>query len=177
MGLTWLLGAAGALAIGSRIVDAEDIQSLLFGSAVVVLPEQLHLLLVLAAVVLVLHAWWIRAFVQVSLDPDGARVRRLPVRAIDLVLLATLASSISLATRILGALPVFAFSVLPALAALRTTTTIARTLVAAAVIGAASGFLGYLFAFRFSLPVGASQALTAAAFVALAELVSLFRPR
>jgi zinc transport system permease protein len=177
MGLTWLVGAAGALAVGSRIADAEDISSLLFGSAVVVLPEQFYTLIAMAVAVLGLHAWWVRGFVLASLDPDGARTRRVPVRVLDLALLVTLALSISFTTRVLGALPVFAFSVLPALAALRLSRTVPRGMLVAAVVGAASGFLGYLAAFRFNLPVGASQALVAAAFVALAEIAHRIRGR
>lgn len=169
MGLVWILGAAGALALGSRI-DAEDIHSVLFGSAVVVLTEELTLLIIVAVVVLALHVWWRRAFIQVSLDADGARVRKLPVALIDAVLLASLALSISTATRILGALPVFAFSVLPALAALRHSGTIPQALAAAGIIGAISGFGGYLVAFLFSLPVGAAEALVALAFALVAEI-------
>lgn len=177
LGLTWLVGAAGSLAVGSRIVESEDVHSLLFGSAVVVLPEQFHALVALAVVVLALHAWWVRGFLFASLDPDSARTRGLPVRALDLMLLATLTLSISLATRILGALPVFAFTVLPAMAALRLTTTVTRGIVLAGVLGAVSGFAGYVLAFRLSLPVGASQALAAAMLVVGGEAVHRLRSR
>jgi zinc transport system permease protein len=177
LGLTWLAGAAGALAVGSRIVESEDVHSLLFGTAVVVLPDQFRTLLVLAVLVLALHAWWVRGFVFASIDPDGARTRGVPVRVLDLALLATLTLSISIATRILGALPVFAFTILPGMAALRLVRTVPRGIVLAAALGGASGFLGYLLAFRLSLPVGASQALVAILFVALAELVHRRRGR
>ena len=176
LGLAYLVGAAGTLAIGTRIVaEVHDIQTLLFGSAVVVLPEQLHGLLALAALVLAVHAWWMRGFVQASLDRDGARVRGVPVLALDVVLLVSLALSISYATRVLGALPVFAFSVLPALAALRSAANVHRALLGAAALGGLCGFLGDVVAFRYALPVGASQALVCAAAVVAAELVRVLR--
>jgi zinc transport system permease protein len=171
LGLAYLIGAAGTLVVGSRIVDAEDIQSILFGSAVVVLPESFQGLCILAVVVLGVHLWWRRGFIQASLDPDGATVRGLPVRALNLALLLTIATSISVATRVLGALPVFAFSVLPALGALRITQTVPRALVVAGVLGAIAGFVGYLVAFLGSFPVGASQALMAAVLVGVCEAV------
>ena len=167
LGTLYLVGAAGTLALGSKLVDVEDIQSLLFGSAVVVLPESFHGLVALAVVVGAVHVWWMRGFMQASLDPEGARVRGLPVQRLDLVLLVTLALSISSSTRILGALPVFAFSVLPAMAALRLTATVPRAIALATVLGAASGFAGYLVAYRCGLPVGASQALFAAVLVVI----------
>jgi zinc transport system permease protein len=79
---------------------------------------------------------------------------------------------VGISTQALGALPVFALSTLPAIAALLLLPSrlIAAFLLAAA-IGAASGGLGYLLAFFAELPVGASQTLVAAGFVALAAAV------
>ena len=43
------------------------------------------------------------------------------------------------------------------------------------VVGALSGFIGYLVAFLWALPVGASQALVAVAFALLAETIGRAR--
>ncbi|MFZ4736253.1 MAG: metal ABC transporter permease [Bradymonadia bacterium] len=170
LGMAWLVGAAGTLAVGTRIAEeVQDIQSILFGSAVVVLDDDLTRLIVLAVPVGLLHVWWRRGFLQAAFDAEGARVRGLPVWLLDAVLVGTIALSISLCTRVLGALPVFAFSVLPAMAALRVSAHIERALWVAAVIGAACGAGGYVLAWRFDLPVGASQTLLAAAAVLVAS--------
>lgn len=174
LALAYLVGAAGAVAIGTRIVEeVQDIHSILFGSAVVVLPGDLRLLGVVSLAILVVHVWWVRGFLQASFDREGAAVRGLPVRLLDGVLLLTLALAIGISTRVLGALPVFAFSVLPALAAVRLSSNVPRALVIAAGLGAFAGVAGYLVAFLHRLPVGAAQALVAAALVALAELARL----
>lgn len=170
LGLAWLLGAAGTLAIGTRIVqEVQDIQSILFGSAVAVLDDDFDRVVTMAAALGVLHLWWRRGFLAAAFDPEGARVRGLPVWLLDVVLLCTMALAISLCTRVLGALPVFAFSVLPALAAISLVRTVNGALVLAAVAGALSGFGGYLLAYRFELPVGASQTLLAALLVGVAS--------
>jgi zinc transport system permease protein len=172
LGFAFLMGSAGTLAVATRIVqETRDIQSLLSGSAVTVLPEDLRLVLLTALVVTSLHVWWVRGFVQTSIDPDSAMVRGLPVRLLDTALLLSLALAISLFTQILGALPVFAFSVLPATAALRLARNLTMALVLAGGIGAACGFFGYLTAFRYDLPVGASQTLVGIGFVALGEII------
>lgn len=172
LGMAWLLGSAGTLAIGTRIAqEVQDIQSILFGSAVAVLDEDFDHVLALAGVLAALHLWWRRGFLAASFDPDGARVRGLPVFALELTLLATMAVAISLCTRVLGALPVFAFSVLPAMAAVRLSPNVNVALGLSALFGAASGFGGYVLAYRFELPVGASQTLLAAALVVLASLL------
>lgn len=172
LGAAYLVGGAGALALGTRIAqEAHDIESILFGSAVAILPDSFRLLVGTVVVLFGLHLWWRRGFTQASFDRDGARVRGLPVRLLELALLGSLAVAISVCTRILGALPVFAFSVLPAMAALRVSANVPRGLALAAAFGAISGFCGYLVAFLYELPVGASQTLTAAVLVVVTHLI------
>jgi len=178
LGFAYLVGASGALAVGTRIVqEVHDVHTILFGSAVAVLPEDFRLLVVTVALLFALQLWWLRGFVQASFDRDGAAVRGLPVRLLEMLLLGSIAIGISVATRVLGALPVFAFSVLPAMAALRLSVNVHRGFVLAAVLGACAGFLGYLLAFLYELPVGAAQALVAAMMVVVAELLRRARVR
>lgn len=173
LGWVYLLGAAGTLALGTRIVqEVQDIQSILFGTAVAVSPEDLHLLLWLAAVLGAIHLVGLRGFVQVAVDEDGARVRGLPTRWLSLALVGSLAAAVSLATRVLGALPVFAFTVLPPMAGLRLAPHVAGAAAVSALLGALAGVLGYLVAFLYRLPVGASQALVAGAGLILAHLLA-----
>ena len=169
LALAYLLGGAGALLVGTRITqEAHDIQGILFGTGVLVSPEDLTWVLGTGAVALVWQVWWRRGFLLASLDPDGAHVRGLPVVLLDGILLATIAVLVSVATRALGALPVFAFSVLPALAALMLAASPGQALAIAALLGLLSGSAGYVLAFFAQFPVGASQTFTAAAFVLLA---------
>jgi len=178
LGWLYLAGAAGILVVGSRIVqELPDIKSVLFGTAVAVTPDDASRIAWLTAAVLALHVAGARGFVEISLDRTGARVRGLPVRTLEALLLLSLALAISLVTRILGALPVFAFSVLPAMAALRVSTNVPRSLVLAGVLGALAGFWGYVLASVFGLPVGATQALLAAAIVPVAELIAVVATR
>lgn len=171
LGFAYVVGGAGALAVGTRIVEeVNDVHTILFGSAVAVLHEDFDLVLGMTLLFGAIHLWWMRGFVQASFDRDGARVRGLPVRLLEAILLVTLALSISVATRVIGALPVFAFSVLPAMAALRLCSNVTRALYTAAILGAVSGLLGYVFAFMNEIPVGAAQTIVAALFVVAAEI-------
>lgn len=178
LGQVYLIGAAGTLAVGTRIVqEVQDIEGILFGSAVAVLPQDFHLVAGLATALGLLHLWAHRGFALVVVDADAAQVRRLPVRMLELTLVLSLALAVSVCTRVLGALPVFAFTVLPAMAALRISPNVSVALVVATAVGAASGFGGYVLAFRFRLPVGASQALVAAGFSVLATVIASARRR
>ncbi len=160
LGLVFLLGAAGTLGLATRITaDLADIKTLLFGTAVAVVPEDFRTLLWTAGALLSLHAWWMPGFSAASFDPDGARVRGLPVALLEATLFLTLAVAISVSTRILGALPTFAFSVLPGLAAVAVAPNVGTALVLAGVLGAATGLGGYVLAYLYALPVPAGQAL------------------
>lgn len=173
LGVVWLLGAAGTLAVGTRIVqDLADIDALLFGTAVAVVPEDVTLVAWTAIIIGGLHLWGHRGFSAVSFDPDGARVRGLPARALDWTLFATLAVAVSVCTRVVGALPTFAFSVLPALAAVRLASNVPRALVLATALGIVCGFGGYLLASLYDLPVGAAQTLLGLAVAAAAAPIA-----
>lgn len=172
LGFVYLVGAAGTLVVGTRIAhELHDITGVLFGSAVAVLPEDFNAVLATAAWVLAVHIWWRRGFLLASFDREGAQVRNLPVALLDWVLFGSIAIAISVCTRVLGALPVFAFSVLPAMAAVRCVGNVQRALWLGGLLGAASGFAGYLLAFVYKLPVGASQALAAGVPLLVVEIV------
>ena len=93
-------------------------------------------------------------------------------RAWAAVLVASLAMAVSLSTRVLGALPVFAFTVLPAMAGLRLAPNVAGAAAVAALLGAVAGVVGYGVAFLYQLPVGASQALVAGGGLVLAHALA-----
>lgn len=169
LGTTFLVGSAGTLIAGTRIVEElQDVQTLLFGTAVAVVPEDFAELVTVCVLVVALHVWWARGFIAIAIDPDDAQVRGLPVRLLEFVLLATVAITISVATRVLGALPAFAFSVLPAVAALRLARNTQVALILSAVFGSAIGAIGYYVAFAADLPVGASQAMVGVVWVVVA---------
>ena len=173
LGLAFALTSGLAVVVGSRIAqEAHDIQAILFGAAVVVAPEDLDALIAIAAGVMVLQAWWYRGFTFASFDPLTARVHGVPVRLLDLILLVSIALVVARVASTLGALPAFALSTMPGIAA----ALIARgpllvTFAVAAVIGAAAGVGGYLLAFFGELPVGATQTVAATAAVVAAVAI------
>lgn len=172
LALAYLLGGGGALLVGSKITqEAHDIQAILFGTGVLVGPDDVAWVFGAGAVILAVQLWGRRGFLFASLDPEGARVRGLPVSALDAVLMISIALLVSIATHALGALPVFAFSVLPALAAVTLSRSPGAALAIATTLGLVSGVGGYLLAFFAQLPVGASQTCLAGALVVLALLV------
>lgn len=162
LGLVYIGCWAGAVLVGDRIAqEAHEITAILFGSAVLVRSEDLLLVSTVGGGALVLYVLAHRGLVFTAFDRESARVQRLPVRALELFSWIAVALVVSVATRALGVLPVFAFAVLPAMAALLLSNRLVYVLPIAAVLGSISGGAGYLFAFFLELPVGASQAIVA----------------
>ena len=119
LGLTYLLGTSGALLVGTRISqEAHDIQAILFGSAVMVRSQDVVAVLAGSALIIVYLLWWRRGLFLASLSPNDAKVQGLPVALLETSLMVAIALIVSISARALGALPVFAFSVLPAVAGL-----------------------------------------------------------
>lgn len=158
----YLASGAGAIIVGERIAgESHDIASILFGTAVLVRAEDLWLVLGVGSLVLFTTIAARRGLLFAGFDPEGARVHRLPVRLLDLLLWVLVALEVSVTTRAMGALPVFAFTVLPAMSALSITRRMTPALTVASALGGLAGGLGYMVAFFLDLPVGASQALLA----------------
>jgi zinc transport system permease protein len=176
LGLAFLLASASAIALGDRITqEAHEVSSILFGTAVVVSTSDVWLLAGLAVlVVLSVLATW-RGLAFAGFDPDGARVQQLPVRRLELGFWLLVALTIAVCTRVLGALPVFAFSVLPPLAAIACTRRLGATLVCSSLLGALCAATGYAAAYFLALPVGALQTLGCGLVLLPALLVARLR--
>ncbi|MCP3101345.1 metal ABC transporter permease [Myxococcus sp. K15C18031901] len=166
LGLAYALSGGAAVLVGDRIAqESHDIQGILFGTAVLVTPEQLRTVAIASVVVMLIHLWWYRGITFASFDRIGALVQGLPVRLLDGVLMVSIGVMVGVCARALGALPVFAFSTLSAIAALMLDLRLPWTFLVATLAGIISGVGGYMFAYFFDFPVGGSQTVLAAALV------------
>lgn len=165
--VAYLLAAAGALLVGVFVrQDVHDVESILFGSAVLVETIQIAYVGVAGLAIAILHVLFYRRFLFVSFDADTAAASRFPVYATEVVLYVTFAVMISVTTRAIGALPAFGFTVLPALAALNLSSSMRRAFGLAVIIGVVCALAGYYLSFVWELPTGASMvALAGVAFV------------
>jgi len=165
--LAYLVSSALVIVVLSspRIAqEAHEIGDLLFGNAVVVRREHLVQLCIAAVLVLGVHAVFFKDFLFASFDPETALSLRVPVRALDLALHGTLAVSVAVSTRALGALPVFAFLVLPAGAALLFSERLKVVLTLSVLFALTSAAVGYWLSWTWSLPTGPVMVALAAAF-------------
>jgi zinc transport system permease protein len=152
--------AAVVLVLASpRIVqEAHEVGELLFGSAVAVREQNLVTLAAAAILVAVVHGALFKDFVFISFDRETAATVGYPVARLDAALNLTIAVTVAMATRALGTLPVFAFLVLPAGAALLVARRLRSAALLAVGIATASAVIGYYLSFVHQLPTGPTMA-------------------
>jgi zinc transport system permease protein len=177
LGLVFAFTGGATVLVGSRISqEAHDIQAILFGTGVLVLPEDVTRLVAVSAVVIFFHLWWFNGLTFSSFNPIAARVQGMPVRFLSAVLLCSVGVMIGVSARALGALPVFALTTMPGtVAVLVSRGHLGATYIIAAFLGAVVGMGGYVLSFFYEFPVGAAQTVLAAVLVAMVIPLRLAR--
>ncbi|MGH3763749.1 MAG: metal ABC transporter permease [Pseudonocardiaceae bacterium] len=130
------------------------INALLFGSFLGITTEQVGLLGVVAAVSLSILVVIGRPLAFGSIDPDVARARNVPVRALSVAFLVLLGAATAEASQITGTLLVFALLVMPAATAQALTAGPVRALALTIMIGVIVTWLGLSVAYYTPFPVG-----------------------
>ncbi len=169
----YIAGSSGTILIGTQILhEIPDIQQLLTGNAVLVEHNDFILLCITTLITLFLFIYAHRGFESATFWPERSRVAHVPVTLYNLVKYVAITIVIALTTRMMGALPVFALSCLPALA-VRRAPNLRIMFWLALLLGSAIGFSGYIIAFIQDLPVGPTQAALALFCVVLSSCFGL----
>ncbi len=156
--LAWILGL-GALFLGlylSHPVANTNIAigvGVLFGSIFGVDAQTALVISVVGAVTSIALLAIARPLLFASLDPEVARARGLPVRALDALFLTLLAVTVAEAVPAVGALLVFALLVTPAASIRRVVTRPYAALFLSAALALVIMWAGLTMAFYLSYPV------------------------
>jgi zinc transport system permease protein len=168
VGLAYVIASALVLAIlnSPRIAqEAHAVGDILFGNAVTVPKQQIVALTAAGSAALVVHGLFFKELLFVSYDPETAQIQGVGVTRYEVLSNVAVAVVISVATRAVGALPVFAFTVIPAAAALMLTERLPATLGLSVIFGIVSAAVGYYVSWVAGLPTGATMVVVAALFL------------
>ena len=179
VGLGYIVASALVLVIlnSPRIAqEAHAIGDILFGNAVIVPWQQIEALLAAAALAVIAHALFFKELLFVSYDRETALVQCVGVFRYELLLNLVTAVVISVATRAVGALPVFAFTVLPAAAALMLAERMGPAIALAVAFAVVSAAVGYFVSWVAQLPTGATMVVMSALFLVPGLLKLALRP-
>jgi manganese/zinc/iron transport system permease protein len=156
----WLLARVQESGNGAQA----GLTSFLFGSAAAVAPGSAIGLTVVAAVLLLLVAAFVRPLSLATLDPVWAQTVGVPSRLIAIAIPAAAAAAVVLAAQAVGVVLVAAMLIIPPAAGLLASRSLPRAMVVSGAIGAGSGVIGGLASFVVPrLSTGPAMVLVAGA--------------
>lgn len=136
--------------------DIHDIDSILFGSAVLADLKDVVFVSASAFVLFLTFLIFYRKLLYVCFDSESATVSGINSYTYNAAMYAAFAIVISISSRAAGAFPVFGLTILPALTGLNLGKSMKSVFIISAITGAVSAFSGYYISFVFELPTGAS---------------------
>ncbi len=166
----------GGLALGFLFLSLysgvlEQLETLLFGTFLGIDRNQVLTLLLVALAVLGALALVGRPLLLASLDPEVARARGIPVRALDVCFLLILGFAVAATSQITGALLVFALLVAPPAAAQALTPRPVLSLVLSVAFALIVTWVGLGIAYYSIYPLGFFVTSLAFGLYAIARLV------
>jgi ABC-type Mn2+/Zn2+ transport system permease subunit len=163
------------LALGVVMISAGDsfqgeLVAIIFGQILGTSLEQVLIMALATALVLVASTLAARPFLLLSFDPEQADVAGFPSRHYHVLMLLLVALTVVVAFQTVGTLLVFGMLLAPAATGALLANRIGSMMLIAVVVGAASTYVGLLLSYWFDVAAGATIVLVAVAafFVVLA---------
>lgn len=162
IGALWSSGMAlGVIFIALTPGSTNEILSFLFGNILWISKTDIIVLALADAIILtsviILH----RKLLTICFDEEQARLQKIPVTPLYLLLLALVALTTVILIQIVGAILVIAMLSLPAAIASRCTCNLPRVMVFASLLGIGFTAVGLAISYGLNWPPGATIALTA----------------
>jgi zinc transport system permease protein len=150
-----------------------ELLNFLFGNILWISHSDIILLLSLDVLIAISVALFYRRFLAICFDENQARLQKVPVHTLYLLLLCLVAIAVVLLIQVVGAILVITMLAIPAAIAGTFTHRLVCMMLIAILLGALFTFLGMCFSYELNWPPGATISLVAAAFYCL----SLFRKK
>jgi zinc transport system permease protein len=163
-------GIAGGVVLVGLSDDSSNANLIqyLFGSLITTSPQDIVVIAVLGAAVLIAMTAFRPALFAICNDEEYARVSGLPVRTLNLLMAITTAVTVTIAMRTVGLLLVSALMVVPVAAAQQVTRGFGTTMAAAMAIGLVAAGSGVVVSAEVDTAPGATTVILALAiFVAI----------
>lgn len=144
-----------------------DVGSYMFGSIVAVDESDVVISVVLSVVVIVMYAIMYNGIFSITFDESFAKATGTKVSRYNTAIALLTAVTIVVGMRLMGAILISSLLIFPSLTSMRVFRSFRGVVISSAVVSAASFFLGFIAAYHFDTPTGASVvAVNAVTFVA-----------
>ncbi len=161
-----------AIAVGVLMVKLAgnvniDVGSYMFGSIVAVNKSDVAISIVLSVVVLLLYIVMYNGIFSITFDESFAKATGTRVSFYNTVVAILTAVTIVVGMRLMGAILISSLLIFPSLTAMRFFRSFRGVVICSAVVSALGFFFGFVAAYKFDLPTGASVVAVNAIFFVL----------
>jgi manganese/iron transport system permease protein len=157
---------AGMFALGIALISTvqnytSDLSHFLFGDVLGVRPSDLGLIGIFGGLIILAVVAFYKEFMVISFDPVLATTLRIPVRALEYLLMVLIAITIVVSLQTVGIALMVAMLITPAATAYLLTRRLLVMMILAVVIASISGVIGLYLSYFFNIASGAAIVLTA----------------
>ena len=163
--------ALGIAIVSTQASYAADLSHILFGSINGISQNDLLMVAVMGAVVLLIIALLYKEFQIISFDLSLAHSLRLPVEFLRILLLILIALTIVASLQAVGIALMLALLITPAATARLMVKRLHHMIVIASLLGIASGVVGFYLSYYLDIPSGACIVLTTSVIFGLVFLL------
>ncbi len=178
IGVIWSFGmAVGIIFVYITPGYAPDLMSYLFGSILTVTDLHLLLMVAVSLAVVIIFSLFFREILFIAFDEEFSLTRRLPVRAINYLVLGLTALVIVLCIRVAGIILVISLLTIPQAAASIFTGEFRKIIALSVIIGLFSSVSGLLISAILDVPSGAAIIFTSVLVFAVLRTVKFLWTR
>ena len=146
--------------ISGFITDgSQNLNSFMFGSIVAISDFELYMTIILAVLVLIVSMLLYKEIFYITFDEQASGLAGVPVKSINLIVMVLTAVTVSVASRVVGALMISSLLVIPVAAAMLVAKSYKQTLVTAIVFAEAFTLIGLVMSFYLNLRPGGTIVL------------------
>jgi zinc/manganese transport system permease protein len=178
IGIVYAVSAAGAILMMSKATgETEHLKDMLVGNILAVDKATLIKTAVLYALVGLFHFIFRKKFLAISVGAHNGEAENIPnVKLWDFLFYISFGFVVTSSVQIAGVLLVFSYLIVPSVAAMMFSKSIAARLAIGWSMGAIVSAIGVLLSFRVDLPTGATIVVTFGGALALMALAWRFGP-
>ncbi len=178
IGLLWSLGMAiGIIFIYLTPGYAPNLMSFLFGNILTVTSQDIIIMAIVTAVIVLLFALFYRPVLYIAFDREFSRTQNMPTKTVSYIMAALIAITIVMSIRIVGIVLLISLLTIPAVIINQLTKSFLKIAVFASLTASLSTFIGLYISYKTDIPSGASTIFVLTFTLILVKLLPLLIKR
>ena len=178
IGIIWALGMAiGAMFMSLRPGYATDLTSYLFGNILLVNKQDIILLAMLTAFIIIGAVVMLRRIMFVAFDEEYAKSQGIPVVLLSYVMAVVVAITLVLSIKVVGIILLLSLMTIPVVIVNSLTKDYRRIALWSAVVATLGNIIGFVASYAWDMPTGSCIIFTLTVALICVKLLSLWRKR